>query len=103
MVLDLRLRQLRRLGRRHRPILSHANRALDPVWSFLASRKLGGLIVTEVNPNTIPAASSLAWSTVWSRRSPDSRQLGPNFERSVRRRLEHLTIRRRSEKHAGHG
>jgi hypothetical protein len=44
---------------------------------FLASRKLGGLIVTEVNPTTIPAASSPVWSTIRSRRSPDSRQLGP--------------------------
>jgi hypothetical protein len=41
---------------------------------FLANRKLGGLIVTEVNPTTIPAASSLAWSTVWSRRPPESPQ-----------------------------
>jgi hypothetical protein len=50
---------------------------------FLASRKLGGLIVTEVNPTTIPAASSPVWSTIRSRRSPDSRQLGPEL-RTIR-------------------
>jgi hypothetical protein len=50
---------------------------------FLASRKLGGLIVTEVNPTTIPAASSLVWSTIRSRRSPDTRQLGPEL-RTIR-------------------
>jgi hypothetical protein len=43
---------------------------------LLASRKLGGLIVAEVNPTTIPAASSPVWSTIRSRRPPDS-QLGP--------------------------
>jgi hypothetical protein len=50
---------------------------------FLASRKLGGLIVTDVNPTTIPAASSPVWSTIRSRRSPDSRQLGPEL-RTIR-------------------
>jgi hypothetical protein len=49
---------------------------------FLASRKLGGLIVTEVNPTTIPASSPV-WSTIRSRRSPDSRQLGPEL-RTIR-------------------
>jgi hypothetical protein len=49
----------------------------------LASRKLDGLIVTEVNPTTIPAASSPVWSTIRSRRSPDSRQLGPEL-RTIR-------------------
>ena len=71
--------------------------------AFLASRKLDSLIVPRSTPTTIPAASSLAWSTVWSRRSPDSRQLGPNCERFVRRRLEWLTICRRSVEDAGHG
>jgi Lrp/AsnC family transcriptional regulator, leucine-responsive regulatory protein len=39
--------------------------------------------------------------TVWSRCSPDSRLLGPTCERFVRRRLEELTIRRRSVRMPG--
>jgi hypothetical protein len=50
---------------------------------FLASRKLGGLDVIEVNPPTISAASSLVWSTIRSRRSPDRRRLGPEL-RTIR-------------------
>jgi hypothetical protein len=35
---------------------------------FLANRKLGGLVVTEVNWDDAPCGELAPWSTVWSRR-----------------------------------